>query len=216
MAIIIRNLRADEQLINGCVVPRDTSAENVSLSAHIMGKSASPYVSTCKCEEYDARDPKRYFGLSNGMAQGIAYMLYMARLSNAPVRFANMHPERVSADIVFDVSTAKLCDARHLAGRAKARAQKSRELCVKGAVPATLVIDQCTWEQNGPTQSELIAASAAISEFRQGYGSFDPYVLGANLLLDACGYAIGKEDSAASTGMIKVILARDDIMSMLK
>lgn len=216
MAIIIRNLRADEQLINGCVVPRDTSAENVSLSAHIMGKSASPYVSTCKCDQHDARNPKFYFGLSNGMAQAIAYMLYMAQSTGAPIRFANMHLDQVCAADVFDVSTNALCDVQHLAGRAKTRANKSREVCVKGAIPCTLVIDQCAWTQDAPTAEELNAAKAAISEYRRGYGSNDPYALGANLLLDACGYAIGKEDKVGSTGMMKVILSRTDIMSVLK
>lgn len=213
---IIRNLRWDEELVNGCVIPRDASAENVSLSAHIMGKKASPFVSMCKCSTADARNPKFYFGLSNGMAQAIAYMLYMAQSNGAPIRFANMHLDQVCDADIFDVSTNALCDAQHLAGRAKTRANKSREVCVKSVVPCTLVIDQCAWAQAAPTAEELVAAKTVISEYRRGYGSNDPYALGANLILDACGYAIGKEDKVGSTGMMKVILSRIDIMSVLK
>lgn len=216
MAIVIRNLRRDEQLFNGCVIPHDAAAENVSLSAHIMGKKASPFVSMCKCGTHDTRNPRFYFGLSNGMAQAIAYMLYMAQSNAAPIRFANMHLDQVCTADIFDVSTNALCDAQHLAGRAKTRANKSREVCVKSVVPCTLVIDQCAWTQADPTAEELNAAKAVISEYRRGYGSNDPYALGTNLLLDACGYAIGKEDKVGSTGMMKVILSRADIMSVLK
>lgn len=212
--IVLRNLRDDESLDDcGRVVPRDESA-HASLNAHIMGKRLSQFVSGCKPDN-DARNPKNYYGFTNAWAQCLAYMLYQAKHYGAKLRIAAMHVE-LSAQNVYDVSTRELGQAHKLGGQGLNWAAKAREVCVEGRVPAVLVVDQKTWESAIPTPDELNAAEAAIKEYRKGFGSSDPYKLGANLLLDATVFALTKEDTAASTGLLKVVLSRNDIMSMLK
>lgn len=214
MAIIfLRNGRADERLENGLCVARNPQAD-ISLMSHINGNRDSQIVSLCLMSSDDARPSSKYFGLTNGWAQGIGYMLYQGLKNNAPFRLMNMHVD-LSASNVYDVSTRAKAKAHKLSGQPLNYAPAAREVCVAGVVPAVLVVDQCAWTQNEPTAEELNAARATISEFRHGYGSDDPYVLGANLLLDSLVFALGQENTAASTGILKVVLQRDDIRAML-
>lgn len=169
MAIILRNARADEILENGLCVARNPQA-NISLMSHINGNRDSQIVSMCLMSRDDVRLSSKYFGLTNGWAQGIAYMLYQGLKNNALFRLMNMHVDLGAAN-VYDVSTRAKAKAHKLSGQPLNYAPAAREVCVAGAVPAVLVVDQCTWTQDTPTAEELSAAKAAISEFRHGYGS---------------------------------------------
>lgn len=77
--VCIRNLRGNESLDElGRCVPRDESA-TATLIAHILGKIISQYLSMCYLRRSDAREAKKFFGISNAWAQGIAYMIFQAR-----------------------------------------------------------------------------------------------------------------------------------------
>lgn len=201
---VIRNLRKDEQLVEGCVVCKDPSSE-IGLDEHVRdGSKESCFTSVSLFQVYGtpAGNADAYGGITGGRQQAIQQLFDKADEIIIAAGAVDATDARVKL-----LYTKELARANGVKGIAAGWAVHSKEICLENMpLPVDLLVNSTRWDSTKLTRQEDLALRELIaSHFGWDYAddAYGKYFFSAQSMACWLGVAIDERNAVAATACAK-------------